>query len=131
MRQSLSLDEGKAVLGHLNRSINLAIKPVPGHWTDALEPMKLGNGDCKAYSIAKYVGALQAGVPPDHVRGVIVHNKRQHEDHMITAVYEDDQWFILDNLTMLLLRDWETRDYEPLAVLDHRGVRHYPVFWFE
>ena len=50
---------------------------------------------------------------------------------MITAVYEDDQWFILDNLTMLLLRDWETRDYEALAVLDYRGVRHYPVFWFD
>ena len=60
-----------------------------------------------------------------------MHNKRQHEDHMITAVYEDDQWFILDNLTMLLLRDWETRDYEALAVLDYRGVRHYPVFWFD
>jgi hypothetical protein len=57
-----------------------------------------------------------------------VHDKRRHENHMITAVYQDDEWLILDNLTMLLLRDWETRDYEPMAVLDHRGVRGYAVF---
>src|SRR5437660_10534244 len=85
-------NEGKALLGHLNRSINLMVKPVPGNWTGALETMKLGNGDCKAYSIAKYVAALEAGISPDHVRGVIVHNARHHEDHMVTAVYEGDQW---------------------------------------
>ena len=34
-------------------------------------------------------------------------------------------WFILDNLTNLLLRDWEKTDYEPLAVLDYRGARRY------
>jgi predicted transglutaminase-like cysteine proteinase len=124
-------NEGKALLGHLNRSINLMVKHVPRNWTGALETMKLGNGDCKAYSIAKYVAALEAGISPNHVRGVIVHNARRHEDHMVTAVYEDDQWLILDNLTMLLLPDSEKRDYEPLAVLDHTGVRRYAVFWFE
>ncbi len=124
-------NEGKALLGHLNRSINLMIKPVPGNWTGALETMKLGNGDCKAYSIAKYVAALEAGISLNHVRAVIVHNTRHHEDHMVIAVYEDDQWLILDNLTMLLLPDSEKRDYEPMAVLDHTGVRRYAVFWFE
>ena len=44
---------------------------------------------------------------------------------MVTAVYQDDKWFILDNLTNLLLEDLEQGNYEPLAVLDYKGVRRY------
>jgi predicted transglutaminase-like cysteine proteinase len=122
-------NEGRALIGHLNRSINLAIMPAPVNWTGPLEPMKVGKGDCKAYSIAKYVGALETGMPMNYARVVIVHDKRHHEYHMVTAVYENDGWLVLDNLTMLLLRDSETRDYEPVAVLDHKGVRGYPASW--
>jgi predicted transglutaminase-like cysteine proteinase len=122
-------NEGRALVGHLNRSINLAIMPAPVNWTGPLEPMKVGKGDCKAYSIAKYVGALEAGMPMNYARVVILYDKRHHEYHMVTALYENDQWLILDNLTMLLLRDSETRDYEPIAVLDHKGVRGYPASW--
>ena len=61
----------------------------------------------------------------DHVRLAIVHNRRHAEDHMVTAVYQDSEWLILDNLTNLLVRDWERTDYEPLAVLDYRGARRY------
>ncbi len=120
-------NEGRALVGHLNRSINLAITPAPVNWTGPLEPMKVGKGDCKAYSIAKYVGALEAGIPMNYARVVIVHDKRHHEYHMVTAVYENDEWLVLDNLNMLLLQDSETRDYEPIAVLDHKGVRRYPT----
>jgi predicted transglutaminase-like cysteine proteinase len=118
-------NDGKALLGHLNRSINLMIKPARGDWTGPLETMKLGNGDCKAYSIAKYAAALEAGILSDRVRIVIVHNQQRHEDHMVTAIYENEQWLILDDLTMLLVQDSEKTDYEPMAVLDHIGVRSY------
>jgi hypothetical protein len=48
------------------------------------------------------------------------------------AVYQNEEWLILDNLTNLLLRDWEKTDYEPLAVLDYRGARRYlSAFRFE
>ena len=51
---------------------------------------------------------------------------------MVVAVYQDGEWFILDNLTNVLVRDWESKDYEPLAVLDYKGVRGYPfAFWAE
>ena len=123
-------NEGKALLGHLNRSINLMIKPAPGNWTGALETMKLGNGDCKAYSIAKYAAGRVAGFSADHVRLVIVHDRRHFFDHMVAAVYQNQEWLILDNLTNLLLRDSEKRDYEPTAILDYKGVRRYPsAFW--
>ena len=51
---------------------------------------------------------------------------------MVAAVYQDEEWLILDNLTNLLLRDSKKRDYEPLAILDYKGVRRYlSAFWME
>ena len=51
---------------------------------------------------------------------------------MVTAVHQDGEWFILDNVTNVVLRDWEKVDYEPLAVLDYKGVRRYlSAFWME
>jgi predicted transglutaminase-like cysteine proteinase len=83
------------------------------------------HGDCKAYSLAKYAGAQELGISADHVRLVIVHNRRHGEDHMVAAVHQEGEWLILDNLTNVLLHDWEKVDYEPLAVLDYRGARRY------
>jgi predicted transglutaminase-like cysteine proteinase len=124
--------QGKALLGHLNRSINLFIKPAPGDWTGPLEAITMRNGDCKSYSIAKYAAVRVAGISPDRVSLVIVHNKRHSEDHMVAAVYQNDEWLLLDNLTNLLLRDSEKREYEPLAVLDYTGVRRYlSAFWID
>ena len=51
---------------------------------------------------------------------------------MVVAVYQNGEWFILDNLTNLLLRDWEKTDYEPLTVMDYAGVRRYlSALWME
>jgi predicted transglutaminase-like cysteine proteinase len=123
---------GKALLGHLNLSVNLMIKPAPGVLTAPLEAITMRQGDCKAYSLAKYAGAQELGISADHVRLVIVHDRRHHFDHMVVAVYQNEEWLILDNLTNLLLRDWEKTDYEPLAVLDYRGARRYfSAFRFE
>jgi predicted transglutaminase-like cysteine proteinase len=125
-------NQGKALLGHLNRSINLMIKPAPGDWTGPLEAITMRNGDCKSYSIAKYAAVRVAGISPDRVRLVIVHNRRHNEDHMVAAVYQDEGWLILDNLTNLILRDSEKTDYEPLAILDYKGVRRYrSAFWID
>ena len=71
-------NQGTALLGHLNRSINLLIKPAPGDWTSPLEAISMRNGDCKSYSIAKYAAARVAGISPDRVRLVIVHNRRHN-----------------------------------------------------
>jgi predicted transglutaminase-like cysteine proteinase len=118
-------NERKALLGHLNRSINLLIKAAPGYMTGPLEAITMRNGDCKAYSIAKYAAARVAGLSADHVRLVVVHDRRHSFDHMVAAVYQDGEWLILDNLTNMLVRDSEKKDYEPLAILDYRGVRRY------
>ena len=116
---------GEALLGHLNISINLMLKPAPGNWVGPFEAVTMKNGDCKSYSLAKYAAAQEVGISPDHVRLVIVHLRARNEDHMVVAVFQDGEWFILDNLTNVLDRDWEKADYEPLAILDYKGVRRY------
>lgn len=117
---------GKALLGHLNIAVNYMIRPAPGEWTTPLDALAMRSGDCKSYSIAKYAGAQELGIPADDVRLVIVHIRRLNENHMVVAVYRDGDWFILDNLTNTLVWDWEKKDdYEPLAVLDYKGVRRY------
>ena len=123
-------NQGKALLGHLNRSINLLINAAPGHLTGPLEVITTRDGDCKSHSIAKYAAARAAGFSADHVRLVTVHDRRHNFDHMVAVVYYNDEWLILDNLTNLLVRDSDKRDYAPMVVLDYKGVRRYPsAFW--
>ena len=116
---------GKALLGHLNIAVNLIVAPATSDWTTPLQAVTMRSGDCKSYSIAKYAGAQELGIAADDVRLVIVHSLRHSENHMVVAVYQSGEWFILDNLTNMLVRDREAKDYEPLAVLDYKGVRRY------
>jgi predicted transglutaminase-like cysteine proteinase len=123
-------NQGKALLGHLNRSINLLINAAPGYLTGPLEVIATRDGDCKSHSIAKYAAVRAAGFPADHVRLVTVHDRRHNFDHMVATVFYNEEWLILDNLTNLLVRDSDKRDYAPMAVLDHEGVRRYrSEFW--
>jgi predicted transglutaminase-like cysteine proteinase len=123
---------GRALLGHLNLSVNLMLKPAPADWTTPLAAITMKHGDCKSYSIAKYAGAQELGVSADDLRLVIVHNRRLGEDHMVVAVYQDGEWLILDNLTNFMVPDSAKKDYEPLVVLDYKGARRYlSAFWFE
>jgi predicted transglutaminase-like cysteine proteinase len=115
--------EGLAIIGHLNRTINLSIAPFePSEWLTALDAIN-AEGDCKAYSTAKYFALIELGIAPDRVRLVIVHERNRIEDHMVVAVYQDGGWLILDNLTLALLQDTDESEYAPLFVLDNHGVR--------
>jgi len=43
-------NQGKALLGHLNRSINLLIKAAPDHWTGPLDAITMVNGGWREMS---------------------------------------------------------------------------------
>jgi predicted transglutaminase-like cysteine proteinase len=117
--------EGLALIGHLNRTINLSITPFePSEWLTALDAIK-AEGDCKAYATAKYFALIEAGIAADRVRLVIVHERNHVEDHMVVTVYQDDRWLILDNLTLTLVQDTDASEYDPLFVLDDHGVRMF------
>ena len=115
--------DGLALIGHINRAINLSIAPVePSEWTTALEAID-ADGDCKAYATAKYFALREVGIAADRVRLVIVHERNSVDDHIIVAVYLYDQWLILDNLSLAIVQDTDESRYAPLFVLDDHGVR--------
>jgi predicted transglutaminase-like cysteine proteinase len=123
---------GLARLGVLNRSVNLAIRPMSdlAHygaadvWATPLMTFASGAGDCEDYAIAKYVALRQLGMAARDLRLVIVHDRQTGEDHAVTAAWFDDQWLILDNRTMMLMTDAHERFLTPLAALgnDHEAA---------
>ena len=118
--------QGLAIIGHINRAINFAIKPVSnGDWLAPLDAISRG-GDCKAYSIAKYFALREAGIAPDHLRLVAVHLNHggRSENHMVVATFWQDQWLILDNLTLALVPE-ALSEYVALQVFDDNGMRDY------
>jgi predicted transglutaminase-like cysteine proteinase len=62
--------QGRALLGEINRAINLSIRPmsdlaqygVEDYWAAPLESLSSGAGDCEDYAIAKYVALEESGV---------------------------------------------------------------------
>ena len=134
---SLSLEgfgrSDRARAGILNRAIDLAISPVsdqtqwgvPDHWSDPLETLHSNSGDCEDYAIVHYAPLLAAGVSKDAVKIVVLRNQLSNEDHAVVAVRVDNQWLILDNRTLTLVRDMDVRRAIPEFVLDDEGVSRF------
>jgi predicted transglutaminase-like cysteine proteinase len=124
---------GRARVGLINRAADLAVSPVsdemqwgvPDHWSDPFETLLSNRGDCEDYAILKYAALLQAGIPRDDVKIVILKNFFPNEDHAAVATRVDGQWLILDNRTLTLVRDTDVRRAIPEFVLDHEGVRRF------
>jgi predicted transglutaminase-like cysteine proteinase len=124
---------GRAKVGLINRAVNLAISPVsdeaqwgvPDHWSAPFETLRSGRGDCEDYAIVKYLALLEAGVAKDDVKIVILKNVFPNEDHAVMAVRVDDQWLILDNRTLTLVRDIDLTRAIPEFMLDQGGVKRF------
>jgi predicted transglutaminase-like cysteine proteinase len=122
--------EGRARLGEINRAVNLSIRPVDDgvqhgvadFWSTPLATLSAGAGDCEDYAIVKYVALREAGIAPDDLRILIVHNPRRRTNHAVLAVHLGEQWLILDNLTLIMVNSADAGHYRPLFALDHRGV---------
>jgi predicted transglutaminase-like cysteine proteinase len=123
----------RARVGLINRAANLAISPVSDsmqwgvadHWSDPFETLLSNRGDCEDYAILKYAALLQAGVPQDDVKIVILKQLFPSEDHAVVATRVDGQWLILDNRTLTLVRDTDITRAIPEFVLDHGGVKRF------
>jgi predicted transglutaminase-like cysteine proteinase len=123
----------RAKIGLINRAVDLAISPVsddaqwgvPDRWSAPFETLRSSRGDCEDYAIVKYLALLEAGIPRDDLKIVILKNAFPREDHAVVAVRVDDQWLILDNRTLALVRDVDLRRATPEYVLDQAGVRRF------
>jgi predicted transglutaminase-like cysteine proteinase len=124
---------GRARVGLINRAADLAISPVSDemqwgvadHWSDPFETLLSNRGDCEDYAILKYAALLEAGIPKDDVKIVILKNFFPNEKHAAVATRVDGQWLILDNRTLTLVRDTDVTRAIPEFVLDHEGVKRF------
>jgi predicted transglutaminase-like cysteine proteinase len=122
---------GRARVGRINRAVDLAINPVSDemqwgvadHWSDPFETLLSNRGDCEDYAILKYAALLEAGIPKNDVKIVILKNLFPNEDHAAVATRVDGQWLLLDNRTLTLVRDTDVTRAIPEFVLDHEGVK--------
>jgi predicted transglutaminase-like cysteine proteinase len=122
---------GRAQVGLINRAVDLAIKPVSDErqwgiadrWSDPFETLLSEHGDCEDYAILKYTALLEAGFPKEALKIIVWKDRWPDEDHAVLAVRVDNQWLILDNRNLTLVRDTDVRRATPQFVLDERGVR--------
>jgi predicted transglutaminase-like cysteine proteinase len=125
--------DGRARLGEINRAINLAIRPMSDLaqygaidvWSSPLVTFASGAGDCEDYAIAKFAALRHAGVSPDDLRIVIMHDTIRDEDHAVAAARLDGHWLMLDNRRMAMVEDADVKNYRPSFVIDQYGVMQY------
>jgi predicted transglutaminase-like cysteine proteinase len=125
--------DGRALLGDINRAINLAIRPMSDLaqygeidvWTPPLVTFDRGAGDCEDYAIAKFMALRQAGIAADDLRIVIMRDTIHGEDHAVAAARLDGHWLMLDNRRMALVEDIHVRNYRPLFVFDQSAIMAY------
>jgi predicted transglutaminase-like cysteine proteinase len=123
--------QGFARLGEINRAVNLSIKPVSDwaqygvedFWSTPIGTLSAGAGDCEDYAILKYFALREAGILRDDLRLLIVRDIKRKTDHAVVAVHLGEQWLLLDNRMLVMVNASQARNYYPLFVLDHRGVR--------
>jgi predicted transglutaminase-like cysteine proteinase len=125
--------DSRAKIGLINRAVDQAISPasddaqwgVADRWSAPFETLRSSRGDCEDYAIVKYLALLEAGIPRDDLKIVILKNAFPREDHAVVAVRVDEQWLILDNRTLTLVRDVDLTRATPEFVLDQAGVRRF------
>jgi predicted transglutaminase-like cysteine proteinase len=125
--------EGRARLGETNRAINLALRPMSDLaqygqidvWSTPLASFASGAGDCEDYAIAKLVALRMAGISPDDLRIVVMHDTLAGEDHAVAAARLDGHWLTLDNRRMAMIEDNYVRNYRPIFVIDRNGPMKY------
>jgi predicted transglutaminase-like cysteine proteinase len=122
--------EGRARLGEINRAVNLSIRAtsdlsqygVDDFWSPPLATLEKGAGDCEDYAILKYLALREAGVSPDDLRLLIVSYPRRRTMHAVLAVHWDEEWLLLDNLTMVMVNSLEATQYLTLIAFDYQAM---------
>lgn len=123
---------GRALIGEINRAINLFIRPAADMvrhgsadvWTTPLATLAAGRGDCEDYAIAKLAALREAGIPDNDLRLLIVRDPATRDDHAVAAARLDGRWLLLDNRRFTLIDVVDTK-YVPLFVLQTEKIRHF------
>lgn len=129
--QSLSFSEQlKAVNNYFNQwpyRFDSEAWGMPDYWATPQEFIK-NSGDCEDYAIAKYYALRALGVSADKMRVVVVMNTMRGSGHAVLAVFSDNDWLILDNMSNLILSHTKTTHYKPqFSVNEQYRWMHAPI----
>ncbi|MGF1561002.1 MAG: transglutaminase-like cysteine peptidase [Geminicoccaceae bacterium] len=82
------------------------------YWATPFEFMS-NAGDCEDYAIAKFATLRSMGYGPETLRLVVLQDTLRDEAHAVLAVYNNDDVWILDNLTDAVLSHERLSSYVP------------------
>lgn len=71
------------------------------------------SGDCEDYAIAKYYALRELGVPAEQLRIAAIKDVIRNLGHAVTIVYMENDAYVLDNLTNLVLSHTKLKHYAP------------------
>jgi predicted transglutaminase-like cysteine proteinase len=92
----------------------------PNHWETPFEFLTRG-GQCQDYAIAKFLLLAASGIPSDHLRLVIVHDREKNLDHAVTVAFVGDDALVLDNQITDVSEASKTRRYTPYYSINLTG----------
>jgi len=130
IRQCLDLpamEQLKAVNSYFNRwpyRLDIDVYGVSDYWATPGEFLRL-SGDCEDYSITKYYALRKLGFAIDDLRIVLLRDNIRNISHAILAVSLDDNFYVLDNLSDLVLLHLNYEHYVPqYSVNEHYRWAH-------
>ncbi|OYT95711.1 MAG: hypothetical protein CFE49_11245 [Pseudomonas sp. PGPPP3] len=116
----------------VNRLINRSVAYVSDqqawgqddYWATPEETLRLGQGDCEDFAIAKYFALLKLGVAVERLRLTYVKALGRNSAHMVLAYYPSPnaQPLILDNLNSQILPAAARRDLLPVYAFNGQGI---------
>ncbi len=71
------------------------------------------SGDCEDYAIIKFYALMKLGVDPDTMRIVALKDSIRNLAHAILVVYMNNDAYVLDNLTDMVLPHTRYMHYLP------------------
>ena len=109
------MEKAKAITAFFNRwpyKTDQAVYKVTDYWATPAEFMK-NSGDCEDYSITKFYALMKLGVDPDNIRIVALKDTIRNLAHAVLVVYIENDAYVLDNLTDMVLTHTRYMHYLP------------------
>ena len=92
---------------------DMQVWKVEDYWATPAEFMRK-SGDCEDYAITKYYALRDLGVPATQLRIVALKDTIRGIGHAILVVFMDNDAYVLDNLSNLILSHTRLTHYQPV-----------------
>ena len=96
------------------------------YWTTPREFIEK-SGDCEDFAISKYYALRELGVPADRLRVAAVKDTIRNLGHAVLIVYMNDDAYVLDNLTNLVLSHKKLTHYAPQYTVNEEFLWRHVV----